>query len=253
MKILEDFDYILSVGTFFEDETLKNSLIKACEKGASFTYMHPIDKFDLKNFYTQFIKYEVGSEEAILALILNFFTKTDVPNIKDFLENLDLGYLSAESSAGEEEFEEALLKYQEAKNKALIIGNDFIKHKREENIIKLLANIKKYSDFELVFLNKDLEKLVSSSDLNLDEVDDLNSFNGTLLYFLNQKNSDILKVSQTFTNIAKVKDNDKVKIKVDNQDLEKIVKIDEKLLGTIALVEDFSLSYRFSKVIVEKV
>ena len=69
MKIIENYDYILSVGAFFEDEEFRNSLKKAIKNSAIFIYMHPIDNFELKDFYDQFIKYEVASEEAILALI----------------------------------------------------------------------------------------------------------------------------------------------------------------------------------------
>lgn len=46
--------------------------------------MHPIDNFELKDFYDQFIKYEVASEEAILALIFNFFAKNLPKEQKDF-------------------------------------------------------------------------------------------------------------------------------------------------------------------------
>jgi NADH-quinone oxidoreductase subunit F len=37
-----------------------------------------------------------------LALIFNFFAKNLPKEQKDFLENLDIGYLSAESNAGTE-------------------------------------------------------------------------------------------------------------------------------------------------------
>lgn len=253
MKSIENCDYILSLGTFFKNSELKNSLINSCKNGASFTYMHPIDNFELKDFYTQFIKYEAGSEEAILALILNFFSKNKTDELEFFLENLDIGYLSAESSAGEEEFEEAFLNFEKSDNKALIVGDDLVNHIRVQNIVKLLVNIKKYTDFKLIFLDATLEQKVNScSDLSLDEVADLKSFNGTLVYFLNKEINDILVASQTFANIAKVKDGNRVNIKLDNQIFEKVIKIDSNLLGTIALIDEKSSSYRFAKVIVEK-
>ena len=52
-------------------------------------------------------------KRLILALIFNFLQKF-TKRAKRFLENLDIGYLSAESSAGEEEFEEAFVKFEEA-------------------------------------------------------------------------------------------------------------------------------------------
>ena len=59
-------DFIISIATFLEDEKLKDSIEKAVKNnGAKFVYMHPIDNVVLKSFYSQLIKYEVGSEEAI--------------------------------------------------------------------------------------------------------------------------------------------------------------------------------------------
>lgn len=247
-------DYILSVGEFFANDSLKSSLEKACRNGAEFIYLHPIDNFKLKDLYTQFIKYEVGSEEAILALVLNFFSKSKEDELESFLEELDLGYLSAESSAGEEEFEEAFLKFQEKTKQILLVGDDLIHHERYENIIKLLANIKKYTNFELIFLNQDLENDVNSClDLKLEEIEDLKSFNGALVYFLNKdESSDYLFVSQTFLNVTKTQDKDRVSLKIDDTIFEKEIKLEKNLLGTIALIDNKKDSYSFAKVIVEK-
>ena len=218
MKIIENYDYILSVGAFFEDEEFRNSLKKAIKNSATFIYMHPIDNFELKDFYDQFIKYEVASEEAILALIFNFFAKNLPKEQKEFLDNLDIGYLSAESSAGEEEFEEAFVKFEEASKRALFVGDDLINHERVENIVKLLANIKKYTDFELIFSDKTFEEKVNScSNLSLDEIDDLQTFNGTLDYFTNIKNNEKLVASQTFLNISKLKSGDMASFKIDDK------------------------------------
>lgn len=256
MNSLENYDYILSIGTFFDDDKLKDSLRKAFGKKANFIYMHPIDNYELKDFYTQFIKYEVASEEAILALIFNFFAKDlsqEQKEQKKFLENLDIGYLSAESSAGEEEFEEAFEKFEEASKKALLIGDDLIKHFRFENIIKLLANIKKYTDFELIFCDKTFEEKVNScSNLSLDEVDDLQTFNGTLVYSLNTGNNQRLVASQTFLNIAKVKSGDIVSVKIDDEVYKKEVVFDKNLLGTIALISEQISNYRFVKIVLNK-
>ena len=138
-------DFIISIATFLEDEKLKDSIEQAViNNNAKFVYMHPIDNFNLKSFYSQLIKYEVGSEEGISALLLNSFVSNSDEKTKTFLDDLDLGYISAESSAGEEEFEEAFENSQEAKVKTLIIGNDLINHQRVETIVKLLAIFKNY-------------------------------------------------------------------------------------------------------------
>ncbi|AXK49684.1 hypothetical protein CRU87_08835 [Aliarcobacter trophiarum LMG 25534] len=250
---LEKYDYILSVGTFFEDENLKNSLEKACKNEANFIFMHPIDKYILKELYKQFIKYEVGSEEAILALILYFFAKKD-NSIKEYLENLDIGYLSAESSAGEDEFEDIFSIYEKASKKALILGDDLLNHKNIENILTLVKSIEKYTDFSIFFSSKELENSYKSSlEKNLEEPEDLESFNGTILYFskncsLNEK----ILASQTFLNIAKVKSGDMVSYKIENISYKKEIILDENLFGTIAITNKESNLYSFCKVALEK-
>lgn len=66
-------DFILSFGTYFEDnQELKSSILNNKSK---FVYMFPIDNPNLKSTYSQFIKYEVGSEEGICALLLATFAK----------------------------------------------------------------------------------------------------------------------------------------------------------------------------------
>jgi len=237
LNSIEKFDYILSIGTFFEDKSLKNALEKACKKGANFIYMHPIDNFALKDFYTQFIKYEVGSEEGICALLLDTFAKNCNEKTKNFIENLDLGYISAESSAGEEEFEEAYRVYENSNYKVLIVGDDIKNHERVENIIKFLANIKEYTDFEVLVLCKDLqEKLNSCKNFDLEEVEELKSFNGTLVYSLIGKEETNLLVSKTFANIAKLNDGENIEIISKKEIIKRVLKIDENLTGTIAIL-----------------
>eukprot|EP00920_Eleutheroschizon_duboscqi_P002887 GHVT01006778.1.p2 GENE.GHVT01006778.1~~GHVT01006778.1.p2 ORF type:complete len:155 (-),score=2.83 GHVT01006778.1:51-515(-) len=144
-EVISKSDFILSLGTMLSNnkEEVRNSIIESIAKtNAQFVYMHPIDNIDLKLYYTQFIKYEAGSEEAILALILDAFVKESTPDIKQYISDLDLGYISAESSAGEEEFEEAYESFQNSQFKTLIIGDDLIEHPRVENIIRFLSIIK---------------------------------------------------------------------------------------------------------------
>ena len=158
-ELISKSDFIISFGSMLADDKkdIRNSIIESIAKtNAKFTYMHPIDNIDLKLYYTQFIKYEVGSEEGICGLLMDTFIKKCDEKTRKFINDLDLGYISGESSAGEEEFEESYSNYLEAKNKLLIIGDDLIEHKRIENIIKLLALIKKYTNFELIVLNEDL-------------------------------------------------------------------------------------------------
>ncbi|KLE04789.1 hypothetical protein [Aliarcobacter butzleri] len=250
-------DFIISFGTFFENNLeLKDEVLKSIEKNQTkFVYMFPIDNANLKPFYTQFIKYEVGSEEGICALLLDTFAKNYDEKTKEFINNLDLGYISAESSAGEEEFEEAFKDYKNSNSKILIIGEDIKNHERVDNIIKLLATIKKYSDFVFLILDEDLEnKINSCENFDLEEIEELKSFNGTLVYSLIGADSPILQASQTFANIAKVKDGENIQIISKNEKINKILKIDEKLTGTVAIlnVKNSPSEYKYKQVKIEK-
>ena len=246
-------DFILSFGTYFEDnQELKSSILNNKSK---FVYMFPIDNPNLKSTYSQFIKYEVGSEEGICALLLATFAKNCDEATKEFIENLDLGYISAESSAGEEEFEEAKEASLASQSKVLIVGNDIKNHERVDNIIKLLATIKKYSDFDFLILDEDLEnKINSCEDFDLEEIEELKSFNGTLVYSLVGVDLPILQASQTFANIAKVKDGENIQIISKNEKINKILKIDEKLTGTVAIlnVKNSPNEYKYKQVKIEK-
>lgn len=260
-KMILESDFILSFGTFFEDnQDIKNLVLSSIENNRSkFVYMFPIDNSSLKPFYTQFIKYEVGSEEGICALLLDTFVKNCDEKTKEYIDNLDLGYISAESSAGEEEFEESYEAFLNSNSKVLIVGNDIKNHERIENIIKLLAVIKKYTDFNLIVLDKELEeKIDDCKKFDLEEIEDLKSFNGTLVYKLIGENSDKLISSKTFANIAKVSDRDKIYISFKDEKIMKTLEIDESLTGTIAILkvencDDIFNGYKYKQVKIEKV
>lgn len=261
LELISKSDFILSFGTFFDDNSdVKASILESVEKnGAKFIYAHPIDNPTLKSFYSQFIKYEVGSEEGICGLLLATFAKNCDETTKNFIDNLDLGYISAESSAGEEEFEEAKGIFDDANSKVLIVGNDILEHQQLENIVKLLASVKKYSDFEVVVLDENLDKKIfSCEEFDLEDIEDLKSFNGTLVYKLVCEDSDELICSKTFSNIAKVANENRVVINFKDEKIEKTLKVDEALTGTVAILkvknsEDILSGYRYKQVKIEKV
>ena len=58
---LKNSDFIISLGTFFEDESLRSIVLNRA-KNVNFVYMSPIDNHLLKDSYNQFIKYEAGSD-----------------------------------------------------------------------------------------------------------------------------------------------------------------------------------------------
>jgi polyribonucleotide nucleotidyltransferase len=98
--------------------------------------MHPIEDTNIQNIVTKFLKYEPGSEEAILAMLLELFSKDkELPSeIKEFNDELDIGYLSAESSVSEEEIESIKQEFWKRKRFTLVVGEDIFNHERVENI-----------------------------------------------------------------------------------------------------------------------
>jgi len=263
-EIIAKSDFIITFGSMLADnkEPVRNSIIESIAKtNAKFVYMHPIDNIDLKLYYTQFIKYEVGSEEGVCSLLLDAFVKQSDEQIQAYIDDLDLGYISAESSAGEEEFEEAYESAQNCEFKTLVIGDDLIEHERVENIVRFLAIFKKYTDFNVIVLNDEFEKRIDScNDLNLEEVEDLKSYNGTLLYrLIDSENNDELVCSQTFANIAKVQNNDEIFINYKNDKIKRVLRVDDKLNGTVSIAkiaegsDELFQDYRYKQVKIEKV
>ena len=250
---LKNSDFIISLGTFFEDESLRNIVLNRA-KNVNFVYMSPIDNHLLKDSYNQFIKYEAGSEEAVLAFLLNVFANHLDDQTKNYLDDLDFGYLAAESSAGEEEFEEANDLSFEASNRVLVVGDDIKNHFRVENIARLLGRVQKFTELSVIVLDEELEKKIDHFENEvLEDIDNLKSFNGTVVYEI-LADDKYLITSQTFLNIAKIKDGDLIEIFTKNQNYKRVAKLDTNLLGTIALLEvkEFSKDYRYKQAKIEK-
>ena len=95
----------------------------------------------------------------------------------------------------------------------------------------------------------------NSLDLELVEPKNLESFNGTILYFLGKNsledNSKII-ASQTFLNVAKLSNNDFVTFSCNNKEFKKQVVLDKNLLGTIALIDEDISTYKFRKIVLTK-
>ena len=145
----------------------------AKHNGAKIVYAHPIEDALMQNTITQLMKYEVGTEEGVMALLANaILADADMSESeRAYFDDLDLGYLGAESNIGEEECEFMMKSFSRAQNRVLIIGDDIISHKRSKNIAKLAAMIEKYSTFSLVVIPNDVNTLGVSliCELDIDE------------------------------------------------------------------------------------
>ena len=121
-------------------------------KGARVIYMHPIEDARLQNVVTQFVKYEVGSEEGVVALLAEAILRDkELPSfVKNMLDDLDIGNISAESNVGEEELEDILISLQRKAKISIVAGSDLYTHARAENIARLLALLEKYANFNVM-------------------------------------------------------------------------------------------------------
>ncbi len=155
LKSLSKSEAIIVVGTRVNDDAplVKYSINMASKHNrARVIYMHPIEDSNISNIVTQFIKYDAGSEEGVSALLADTLLKNmEVPNeIRDILNELDIGNLSAETNIGEEELEDLTKSLIKKNRYSLVIGADLYSHPRAENIAKLLALLEKYAGFNLI-------------------------------------------------------------------------------------------------------
>lgn len=262
-ETIKNSDFIVSFGSFIskDKQEINDAIMQAISKQAApFVYMHPLDDINTKLFYTQFIKYEVGSEEGIVTMLLETLVKESIPSIAAFIEDLDMGYISAESSAGEEEFEEILENSCTKESKVLLIGDDILAHDSLTNIVKMLAIIKKYSSFEVCAIDEALQVLIDTCiDESIEEIKELKSYNGTLIYnYFDDENLDSIIGSESFSRVAKIQDNDEITYMIENKEVKKRFVLDSNLQGTIALcandINENSLSsYRYKQVKILKV
>jgi len=148
--------------------------------GAKIVYAHPIEDSLMQNITTQFMKYEVGTEEGVMAL-LAWAILADADLCDDeraFFDDLDMGYLDAETNIGEEELISMMKSFRRTTKKVLIIGNDLISHKRSKNIAKLAGLIEKYSEFSLVVVPSEVNTLGVSLINTLDVDEDISNVVG---------------------------------------------------------------------------
>ena len=178
LDAIKQADAAIVIGTRIstDNPVVRYALTTAAKhNGAKIVYAHPVEDALMQNTVTQFMKYEVGTEEGVLALLANAILKDADLNEAEraFFDELDLGYLEAESNIGDEEISQMMKSFTRSKNRVLIIGNDLIAHERAENIAKLSAMIEKYSDFSLVVVPNEVNTLGVSLITELDEDEDI--------------------------------------------------------------------------------
>ena len=155
LKKLSESKAIIVVGSKINNDspTVKYHINMASKwHRARVAYMHPIEDLEMKNIVTQFIKYEAGSEEGVAALLTDeLLREVELPKtIRDFMDDLDIGNLSAESNIGEEELEALRKSLIKKSDFSLVVGSDLYAHPRASEIAKLLALLEQYADFNVI-------------------------------------------------------------------------------------------------------
>lgn len=260
-QTIRESDSIIMVGTRIsrDNPVVKYSTNIATKKQrAQFVYMHPIDDIALQNKYSQFIKYEAGSEEGVIALLASYLI-SDIPSeYKAFFDDLDIGYLSGESSVGEEELEKIVKNLKRRKNRTLVIGEDLYAHPQAQNIAKMIGLIDKCTDFNVMIIPSqtntlgvsllcELDDEVSGKSIGYNEkADFIISDNGEgdfQVPALNQQEG-------TFTNIDKKVVNTNVALEFDGYCLNDVVNefLNVKVQNTIEYTETLPVEKGYKKV-----
>ena len=153
----------------------------ATHNGAKVVYAHPIEDALMQNVVTQFMKYEAGAEEGVMAVLANtLLANADLSEAeKQYFDDLDLGYLEAESNVGADELESITKAFSRTQKRVLILGSDLFAHANATNIAKLAAMIEKYTDFSLVVIPENVNSAGVSlvCDLDVDDGSDAVGYN----------------------------------------------------------------------------
>ena len=177
LDAIKQADAVIMVGSRIstDNPAVRYAITTASKhNGAKIVYAHPLEDALLQNTVTQLMKYEVGTEEGVMAIIAEAILK-DADLAEDeraFFNDLDFGYLYAESNIGDEELSDMMKSFKRSNNRVIILGNDLISHERSENIAKLGALIEKYSDFSLVVVPNEVNTLGVSLINEIDKDED---------------------------------------------------------------------------------
>ncbi len=138
---------------------------------ARMIYMHPMEDSRLQNSVTQFVKYEVGTEDGVAALLAHtLLTEAELPaSVREVLDDLDIGNLSAESNVGEEELADIAMAFHKKQQRSLVVGADLYAHPKAVQIAKLLALLERYAGFSVMLVPPSTNTLGVALICDLDE------------------------------------------------------------------------------------
>jgi len=250
-----DSDFVLVMGIMpSKDEALLDVL----KNSKNIIYLSVVEDIDITNMVKIQSRYEAGSEEGVLAILAKelFSNQNISKEVKYFFENLDDGYISAECNVGEEELEEINKLYKISKNPTLVLGYDFYNHHRGKNIAKIIDLFVQFGNFKIYMPETETKIKTIDSNYALEDVSELDSFDGSVVYAYPTKNQDeqeFLFGSPQFKMAAKIEDKDDIYVITENTEYQRKFILDKELKGTVALlpsaVGDESYYYKVAKII----
>lgn len=204
---------VVLLGGFVEDFKPALEQLEAQDlKDREVFLLHPLrfNPYGFKHFF-----YEVGAEEAVVALLAYGLSAFKNPPLKDFTKTLDVGYLSSECNFAEEELEEIIQSYQ--KNGLLIfVGKDLQIHKEGENIARILAMLSHLERVKIVFLESYCTKLPLNMEA-MKPLSALESYDGLVVYLQeDSKRCGILEASKQFCLVSKMQENAEIKVRFED-------------------------------------
>lgn len=238
-----------------------------CKDSIQVFLLHPLN-FNPYPKLLHFL-YEVGCEEAIVALLASAFygiSNGDL-ELKAFVESLDVGYLSSECNLAEEELGRIAQSFQSQKS-VLVLGRDLSTHKRARNIGKILALLSNaLHKIEIVFLESAPQEIATHKKTSIEALDALECYDGLVAYLQTKALKEpILEVSKQFSQVGKIQEESKIEVQLIESDKTIQVKLHKnmQLKGMVGILwipqtlnfQDFwDLKYEFcyKKVKISKV
>lgn len=241
---LKNYDFIMTLGFY------NPTIVPKCD-----VCLYPF----LDCGADMYVRYEVGTEEGVVALFLYEFAKNSTDStLKDFINALDYGYLSAETNVSEEEMDEIKNKVLAQKNPLLLIGDDISRHKSKINILNMLCALQLHSNIKILCDEILPQKFTLQPLANLPE------HNGCVIFVVdfvlkNAKNTEknihknILRISKEFARAWHLNDLQEIKFTLDSQEFCAVCKLDENFSGIIGILSANGIPSGYKTIAIKRV
>lgn len=239
----KDCDVIFLIGSLpsRHNRALAQEIVSCVDSGAKLIYLFTMEDPILSPKSTFFSRYEVGSEEGVLALLAKSFLAENSLSeaYRTYFSTLDDGYVSAESNIGEEEIEEIETLCAGVTKGVLILGEDLFYHPRAEQIARFAGLIARHTPIKLQISGTTQHDWIAAEETMVEEVEDIASFDGVVVYecpCLDTEEERFLIGSSQFQAAAKVQHDEAIHVVFDRETYPRVFVRDERLKGVIALL-----------------